>query len=337
MSRRTKPPAARLERWKLAWREAGGGLKALRAIGEYVAIRLWAALISLFPVEVNLRSARFMGTMWWWLHRNSRTRSMEHLRFGFPDLDDARREKIARESLKHWAQVYLVESILTPRLVNEWTWSRYVTLDDSVQPALRRLILGEPVIMVTPHFGNFELMGFLIAKLGFPLSAVMRPLDNALLTSYVERSREAGGLTLLYKKGAVESAAPLLESGGVLCFIADQDAGSRGIFVDFFNRPASWYKSIGLLAMHSRVPVIVGHMARARQGFHYRMHVDRVIRPEEWDAQDDPLRWITTAFANDFERAIRRHPEQYLWAHRRWKSEPGQRRTGKKRETPAQS
>lgn len=330
MSRRVKPPAARLARWGLAWREAGGGLPALRNIGVYLAIRLWAALISLFPVDVNLRSARFLGALWWLLRRSSRERSMENLRYGFPDLDDRRREQIAREALKHFTQVFLVEAIMTPRLVNEWTWSRYVELDPSVAPALRRLIRGEPVIMVTPHFGNFELMGYMIAKLGFPLSAVMRPLDNALLTSYVERSREAGGLTLLYKKGAIESAAPLLESGGVLCFIADQDAGSKGIFVDFFNRPASWYKSIGLLAMHTRVPVVVGHMVRTRQGFRYRMYVDRVIRPDEWDSQDDPLRWITTAFANDFEQAIRRHPEQYLWAHRRWKSEPGQRKPRKK-------
>ena len=171
--------------------------------------------------------------------------------------------------------------------------------------------------MITPHFGNFELMGFVIAKLGFPMTAIMRPLDNVLLTSYIERSREAGGLTLIYKVGAAEEAGATLDDGGTVCIIADQDAGSKGVFADYFNRPAAWYKSIGL--------IVVGQMVRARQGFHYRMEVERIIRPEEWESRDDSLRWITAEFANAFERAIRRHPEQYLWAHRRWKSQPGQR------------
>lgn len=210
---------------------------------------------------------------------------------------------------------------MTPRLVTEWTWARYVELHE-LSDGLRQLLCGRGTIMLTAHFGNYELMGYTIAKLGFPLTAVMRPLDNPLLNEFIERPRRAGGLSLVYKKGAMESAESILDDGGTLCFIADQDAGRKGVFADFFGRGASWYKSIGLLAMHKRVPIIVGQAARMREGFRYRVEVLRIIRPEEWDGQRDALPWITQTFATALEQGVRRFPEQYLWMHRRWKTRP---------------
>jgi len=92
--------------------------------------------------------------------------------------------------------------------------------------------------------------------------------------------------------------------------------------VDFFGRKASTYKSIGLLAMQKRVPIVVGYAVRTRPGFHYRLEVERIIRPEEWESQPDPLYWITQTYSHALEAAIRRWPEQYLWVHRRWKHRP---------------
>jgi KDO2-lipid IV(A) lauroyltransferase len=117
-------------------------------------------------------------------------------------------------------------------------------------------------------------------------------------------------------------AGDVLDGGRALSFIADQDAGRKGLFVDFFGRQASTYKSIGLLAMAKQVPIVVGYAARTRRGFHYRIAIERVIQPHEWAAQDDPLRWITQTYTHALEAAIRRWPEQYLWVHRRWKHRP---------------
>ncbi|NUQ48596.1 MAG: lysophospholipid acyltransferase family protein [Phycisphaerae bacterium] len=235
--------------------------------------------------------------------------------------DEARLRRIARRSFEHFAQVFLVELAMTPRLVNLWSWSRYVELCD-LGPALRRLLEGRPTILVTAHFGNFELLGYAIARLGLPLNAVMRPLDNPLLNDFLLRSREVAGLHLLYKKGAASQFDDVLGGGGALAFIADQDAGRKGVFADFFGRQASWYKSIGLLAMRHNAAIVVGYAARTRPGFHYRIAIERTIEPAEWRDQPRPLEWITQAFAAGLERAIARWPEQYLWVHRRWKTRP---------------
>jgi KDO2-lipid IV(A) lauroyltransferase len=312
----------------LAWTEAPNLAVAVRRLGEYVALRLWIVIIGCFPIDMNLRTARLLGRIWWAVMKRHRERALENLR---PALGrrytEPQLRRIARRSFEHFVQLYLVELVLTPRAVTEWSWARYVELGE-LGPALRVLLAGRGAILLTGHFGNYELLGYTICRLGIPLTAVMRPADNPLINEYLVASRAAGGLSLLHKKGVSAVAGDVLDRGGALCFIADQDAGRKGLFVDFFGRPASTYKSIGLLAMQKHVPIIVGYAARARRGFHYRIAVERIIQPSEWETRDDPLRWVTQTFTRALEAAIRRWPEQYLWVHRRWKHRPkAERRT----------
>jgi KDO2-lipid IV(A) lauroyltransferase len=77
--------------------------------------------------------------------------------------------------------------------------------------------------------------------------------------------------------------------------------------------------------MQQRVPIIVGAATRVGRGFRYRIAVQRIIQPEEWDQQADPLRWVTQTFSHAMEGTIRQAPEQYLWVHRRWKHQPAPR------------
>ncbi|MCG3126000.1 MAG: Lipid A biosynthesis lauroyltransferase [Phycisphaerae bacterium] len=306
LDRRTAPPA----------------ILAIRHWCEYALVRAFVFIVSLFPIETNLASARLMGKAWWGLMRRHRKRALEHLRLALGDCyDEAGLERIARGCLEHFAQVYLAEMPLAPRLITEWSWARHVELG-RVGPAVRELLGERGAIMLTGHFGNYELLGYTIARLGFPLAAIMRPLDNERLNEFIMGSRRSGGLELVMKKGASERAREVLENRGILCFIADQNAGRKGVFVDFFGCKASTYKSIGLLAMTYRVPVVVGYAIRAAPGFHYRIDAERVIQPQEWESQDEPLHWLTQEYSRALESAIRRHPEQYLWLHRRWKSRP---------------
>ncbi|MBU0617230.1 MAG: lysophospholipid acyltransferase family protein, partial [Planctomycetes bacterium] len=286
------------ERVSEAWRAAPSRGVALRYLLEYVALRVWALVIGCFAIETNLKTAKLMGNIWWLLMKRHRERAMDNLRPALGDCySDEQLRAIARRSFEHFAQLYLVEMVMTPRLINEWSWARHVKLHN-LGPALRELLADRGVIMLTAHFGNYELLGYTLARLGLPLTAVMRPLDNPLINEFLVTSREAGGVTLLYKKRATEAADEIIEAGGALCFISDQDAGRKGVFADFFGRPASWYKSIALLAMRHRTPLVVGYATREKSGFHYGITVERIIQPEEWDDQDNPLLWITQTFAH---------------------------------------
>ncbi len=121
-------------------------------------------------------------------------------------------------------------------------------------------------------------------------------------------------------------ARSILERGCALAFIADQSAGRKGVFVDFFGRPASTYKSIGLLAMATESPIAVGYSRRIGDAFRFEVGVNRLIRPDEWATHEHPLRWITQEFSKAMEDFIRVDPGQYWWMHRRWKTPPRPRR-----------
>lgn len=306
-------------------------LEHAKQFAAYLAVRLLAMLFDVFPIEVNLRTARLLG--WVWFHMpgwipmlgrafaRHRTRAADHIRFAYGDaLAEPEVRRIARESMQNLAMM-AVEVLQTPRIVTLWTWSRHITLVD-LAPAARILLRHRGCIMVTPHYGSFELLGYTLALVGFPIVALMRPFDNEYLTNYLLDRRKRSGIRLLFKKGAMAHAEDVIRDGDALCFIADQDAGRKGVFVDFFGRKASTYKSIGLLAMAHRVPIIVGCARRIGRRFRYEICVNRIIEPQEWDGRDDELRWITQEFSTAMEQLIRAAPEQYLWIHRRWKTRP---------------
>ncbi len=294
----------------------------------YAGIRLVSTAFQMFPINLNLRTARWMGATWYRLVRRHRERAFEHLRLAYGnELSQRDRERLALASMQQMTMM-AIETMFTPRLINEWTWPRYIRLKN-LAPAADVLLSRRGAILVTGHYGNWELLGFTLAALGFPLVAVMRPLDNAYLNDHLMEVRARRGLQLLYKKGAARSAGDVLASGGTLGFIADQNAGHKGLFVDFFGRPASTYKSIALLAIEYQVPIIVGYARRVSGRFEYEVGCTRVIRPEEWAGRDDEVRWITQEYTRAIEDFVREAPEQYLWIHRRWKSRPREELLGR--------
>ena len=116
----------------------------------------------------------------------------------------------------------------------------------------------KPLLLVTGHYGNFEIMGYLLAAFGLNIYSIARPLDNKYINEYLLGVRERTGQKIIDKKGASDLMEKVASEGFTLGFIADQDAGKKGIFVDFFGRKASTYKSIGLLAMTYNMPIVVG-------------------------------------------------------------------------------
>jgi len=293
----------------------------------YIALRIVAMFIHMFSVRANYRAARWVGDLLFRFDRRHRHRTLEHLRRSFPEWPEARHRRVAKASMRNLTYLGL-EVLLTTRLITPARWRNHIRLSN-MQEALRLMLQQDSgLILVIGHFGNWEIAGYTLAAAGFPSVAVMRPLDNPYLNKYLLDIRCNAGLDILFKKGASASMDEILENKGMLGFVADQDAGRKGLFVDFFGRPASHYKAIGLMAMRHRTPIIVGYGRRLDERFHFELGVQRIIHPEQWADKDDPLRWITEQYAQALEQIIRRSPEQYLWSHRRWKHRPGGARAG---------
>lgn len=208
------------------------------------------------------------------------------------------------------------------------------------QACWRAFNSGRPVILVSGHFGNWEVANTAFGLFGYPMGVVARDLDNPYLHDWFQRFREHTGHRLFSKDGASEQMLPQLARRGHVGLLCDQDAGPRGLFVNFFGKPASTFKSIALVALEYRAVICVGGAIRLpdRTGSsghqelgwpRFELICEEVIDPETIDSSD-PVGEITQRYTTALERLVRRAPEQYFWVHRRWKSVPQQRRASRK-------
>ncbi len=287
----------------------------------YLAVRLFETFVHMASWETNYRTARVLGRLLYHFDRRHRAIALRHLRLSFPNWPERRVRQTARASMEQMVML-LVDVLLTPRRIHATGWRRHIELED--QPVHLRLLTRRPspIVYVTGHFGNWEIVGYAVAVLGFPGYAVARPLDNPYLNEHLMGVRRRSGMSILTKKGAAEQMGELLGRKEYVGFIADQDAGRRGLFVNFFGRKASTFKAPALVAMRCDAPVVIAYGRRLERDGRFAIGVQRIIRPDEWADRDDPLRWLTQEYTAALEQAIRSAPEQYLWVHRRWKHRP---------------
>jgi KDO2-lipid IV(A) lauroyltransferase len=288
---------------------------------QYLGLRIVSMLLHCWPVDANLRTARLLGDLVYAIDKKHRRRAIANLTRSFPHLSQNQIEQLARRSMQTLF-MFFVETLFTTRLIHIDTWRKYVELENlhDVLDLLVRKKTG--LIMLTGHYGNFEISNYVLGTLGFETVAIGRPLDNPYVNQWLMDVRQKQGSRIIAKKGATDEITDVLEQKGCVGFVADQNAGPKGIFVDFFGRKASTYKSIGLLAMEYNVPVVVGYARRLGDRFRFKIGVQDIIHPEDWQDQPDPLRYITQRYSKAIEDFVSADPGQYWWVHRRWKTRP---------------
>ncbi len=230
-----------------------------------------------------------------------------------------------------WVHLFrtVVEIVQAGRKLHLHTYRRVVEFADFTRTN-EAVCSGRRVLMLGGHFGNWEIGTALFGMWGFPMGIVAREMDNPYLHDWFRRQREMTGHRMLLKQGDFDEMIVLLEKGGNLGLLCDQDAGPRGVFVDFFGTPASTFKSIALLALEYDALIMVGYSIRIpnrpddQWWSRFEVGCEAVIDPREIH-DNDPVGEITRQYTAALERAIRRAPEQYFWVHRRWKSEPKKR------------
>ena len=287
----------------------------------YLLVRLVVGLGQMLTIEQSYSLARLIAKIFHRLDKRHVEVGRENLRLAFGDeYTPQQRDAIVFSVYEHFSKM-LMEILHIPRKLHPTTWRERITLVGH-EAVLNRLMDGGPIIMLSGHFGNWEMAGYLFGVFGFPPNSVARTLDNPYLDRYLRKFRERTGQYLIDKKEGYEEMLQVLQNGGILSFLADQDAGQRGLYVDFFGRPASTHKAIALLAIEHQAPIVVGYARRIGPGFRYEVGCDQIIEPSELTGTADDVRLLTQRYTNALENIVRRDPAQYLWLHRRWKHQP---------------
>jgi len=289
---------------------------------EYLLMRGVAWLITGGDPDQALATARWLGRQFYRFYGRGRARALEHLRFCYPEKDQAWMEQTAERSFEYLVML-VFDVFLTPRLVHKQTLDTYFSYDPAeLKPIFDWVDQNQALVMVTGHYGNFEVLGYALATHGMKIFTVGRPIDNPLIDTYLRSVREKQGQVIIDKRGAALQMTQVLSSGNLLALVADQNGGRKDIFVEFFGRKASTYKSIGLLAMRYKCPIVVGYCRRLEDSYKFHIGITRIIQPEDWADKDEPLAWITAEYTRGIEEFVRLDPQQYWWLHRRWRTRP---------------
>jgi KDO2-lipid IV(A) lauroyltransferase len=276
-------------------------------------------LLSRLPVRWAIGLGAWVGGLAYWLVGRERELALAHLRLAFPEAREAERRRIAKECFRNLGRSALELAViekLQPRL------AEHVRLGAREQALLREAHAeGKGVLFASCHLGNWELLARRIALEGYACGTVAREAQDPRLTKILDEARARVGLTTLWRgrPGVAREMLRLLRAGGFLGLLIDQDTDVQGFFVPFFGRPAHTPRAVGDLAARTGAPALLGCIHRDGAG--HRVVLHRLDVPRTGDREAD-ARALTAAATAAIEFEIRACPDEWVWMHRRWRTQP---------------
>lgn len=296
-----------------------------RSVLEFALV--WPVLQALawLPLPLAKRMSGGLSRLLYLATPRWRTVARSNLDLAMPELEPRRRDRIVRGVYENLGRVVLSVARM-PRLsaANIGQWIEY----DGFEHYERALEKGRGALFLTAHLGNWELSAFAHALFGNPMHVMVRPLDNPWLDRLMDRYRRLPGNQTIGKQEAGRKVLRALKNNEAVGILIDQNTtGEDRVFVDFFGRKASATSAFVKLGQRSGAAVIPGFALWRPETEKYVLKFYPAL---EWsdtgDAEGDLIR-NTQLCQSVLERVIREQPEQWLWIHRRWKTQPDEAAT----------
>lgn len=232
-------------------------------------------------------------------------------------VDAATARRIFRRSMTRFGPM-LMEVLALPRLCRQGV--RGVVRFAGEENLADALAEGKGVILATAHTGNWELQGAALAQSGFPLAVVVQRQKNTAMDRFINEYRTLAGMRVIYKRQVLEMVRAL-KSGQVLGLLMDQDAHEDGVFVDFFGRPASTPAGAAVLARLTGAPIVPSFIT-AHGYWRHTVIIHPPLHMKKTADKDADIWRVTQHLTKIIETHVRQYPEEWFWAHYRWKTSP---------------
>jgi KDO2-lipid IV(A) lauroyltransferase len=287
---------------------------------EYAAAHLLLTVLGLLPRRLAVGIGRMLGQTTYHVSRRLRRTGERNLELAFPALGGQERERILRGCF-----------ISLGRQLGEFSHFSKLNTDN-----LRSLVeceglehldaaraSGRGAILFTAHLGAWELSSVALSLLGYPVSFLVRRLDNPKIERLLEQARTRFGNRTMDKRGAMRPMLRTLKAGGTLGLLVDVNMlAHEGIFVDFFGTPASTTFDLAKLALHIKAPVIPVFAPWEERRQRFVLHIGAPLNIEYTGDEDEDVLRFTSLFTRVIEDYIRLYPDQWLWIHKRWRTRP---------------
>jgi KDO2-lipid IV(A) lauroyltransferase len=287
---------------------------------EFAAAWLLLNILGILPRPLARATGSSMARMLFALTPRLRKTALFNLRIAFPEWSDKQRKAVIRKMVRNLGWM-AAEFARLPRY--DAKSIEQVVILDGHENFLEGQRRGKGVIYLTGHIGAWELSSFAHALYGFPLHFMARPLDNKRLDALVNRYRTLSGNEAVFKNESARAMLRILKENGTLGILADQNTlPQEGVFVDFFGKTACTTSGIARVALHTGAAVVPGYAYWDEGIRKYRLRFEAPVELiRTGNAERDVLE-NTQRFTNIIEQIIRKHPEQWVWLHARWKTRP---------------
>lgn len=297
--------------------------RRLRRRVIYPFIAVGRAGLARLPRPLAYAGADLVARAAWRLLRRDRGRMAENLAVAFPELPETERAAIAREAFRHFGRVFVDASRLPA--MSEADMADLVRFHDPTDVLGEVKRRGRGAIGITAHLGHWELLVACLARRGMPCKAIAKRLRDDRLHELVVGLRGAAGVGTITRDEGARPILRALREGFTLGMLIDQDTDVDGDFVPFFGRPAFTTRAPGVLHLATGAPVFTAFCVRAEDG-RYDVVVEPILPPAPsgltGEAKAATTRAVVAEATRRIEAAIRRHPTQWVWWHRRWKTQP---------------
>lgn len=296
--------------------------RTVRSVVEMAFAYLGLSIIPVLSRGTIVRMAGRLGSAGFKLSGKTRRMALANLDLAFGDsLSTEEKKNIARRSFQMLALV-LLDLFWFARHTRERIL-KHVEVDPSSE-ALRR---AKPAIAVSGHFGNWEILGQAVALFDPPFLGIAAHIKNSMADRLLTRLRQGGNQRVAYREGAMREAVGVLNEGGRVGFLLDQNVLPRsgGVFVDFFGLSVPMSSAAERLAVRTGLPVILGFCVPAEAG-RYTLYSPPALNPSDFAGREGAM---TQAIAGVLEQEIRMRPGCWLWMYKRWKFIPPGAERGK--------
>jgi KDO2-lipid IV(A) lauroyltransferase len=281
-------------------------------------VRVLIAIVRVMPEGLVERCGTLLGSAFYMFDRAHRRVAEQNVAAAFPARPQAEQTQIVKSAFAHFGRL-LFALLKFSTLSDEELLAR--TDFEGEERVRAAYAHGKGVLFVTGHFGFWELQAMVHALRLRPMAVLARALDNRNLNTLLERIRTRTGNTVIYRQGTIRRAMRQLLAGESVGILIDQHIMSRdAIYVDFFGRPAATTSAVAALALRTGarvVPLFALPLGNGR----YKMVYEPPVEPPAPDVQDQ-VQEFTQRCTDVLEMYVRRHPDLWLWMHRRWRDMP---------------
>ncbi len=283
----------------------------------YRTLKLLTRFFSALPLDAARGVGRGIGFAAYHALRKHRAENLSDMQRCFPDADPADLRLRLRRVYQGMAINYIE--------VFRWFGGRDAELEglirvEGLEHFEQVRARGKGVLVLTAHIGNWDLLGPWAARRA-PLTIISKQLRSAGANRFWQEARAACGLNILPAHNSYRACLATLRRGEMLGFILDQNMiNTEGIFVEFFGRPACTTPGLAFLSAHARAPVLPVFMLRMPDGAHL-VRIQPAIEPPP-DRAPEAIHAATQHYTRVIEDVIRAYPDQWIWMHRRWRTQP---------------